>query len=208
LAVAPASWSASSPLPLWEHAWLRVAHSERLSPLLISPSDNFSGKHNFPGGQDCPACKSGRGLPALQDAGAFLATPNAIKDADGSGQDARDPLRPYAATINLRLEAPVTRARSQAPAWEWGIPGGSSLLLDHRKRSAPEGNGRLEPPRQGRSQAGAWKRDREFLNLMAGRQEGGRHGVMSLPWPSREPENCTNICAHLRNLRFQLSNRE
>jgi len=69
--------------------------------------------------------------------------------------------------IKLSLEALVTRARSQAPAWECSIPGGSSLLPDLQKHSAPERSGRLEPPRQGRSQAGAWERDREFLNLMA-----------------------------------------
>jgi len=69
--------------------------------------------------------------------------------------------------IKLSLEALVTRARSQAPAWECSIPGGSSLLPDLQKHSAPERNGRLEPPRQARSQAGAWERDREFLNLMA-----------------------------------------
>jgi len=69
--------------------------------------------------------------------------------------------------IKLSLESLVTRARSQAPAWECSILRGSSLLPDLQKHSAPEGNGRLEPPRQGRSQAGAWERDREFLNLMA-----------------------------------------
>jgi len=69
--------------------------------------------------------------------------------------------------IKLSLEALVTRARSQAPAWECSISGGSSLLPDLQKHSAPERHGRLEPPRQGRSQAGAWERDREFLNLMA-----------------------------------------
>jgi len=68
--------------------------------------------------------------------------------------------------IKLSLEDLVTRARSQAPAWECSIPGGSSLLPGLQKHSAPERNGRLEPPRQGRSQAGAWERDREFLNLM------------------------------------------
>jgi len=45
--------------------------------------------------------------------------------------------------------------RSQAPAWECSIPGGSSLLPDLQKHGAPVRNGRLEPPRQGRSQAGA-----------------------------------------------------
>jgi len=60
--------------------------------------------------------------------------------------------------IKLSLEALVTRARSQAPAWECSIPGGSSLLPGLQKHGAPERNGRLEPPRQGRSQAGAWER--------------------------------------------------
>jgi len=68
--------------------------------------------------------------------------------------------------IKLSLEALATRARSQAPAWECSIPGGSSLLPGLQKHSAPERNGRLEPPRQGRSQAGAWERDREPERLI------------------------------------------
>jgi len=39
--------------------------------------------------------------------------------------------------------------RSQAPAWECSIPGGSSLVADLQKHSAPERNGRLEPPDRG-----------------------------------------------------------
>jgi len=45
--------------------------------------------------------------------------------------------------IKLSLEALVTRARSQAPAWECSIPGGSRLLPGLQKHSAPERNGRL-----------------------------------------------------------------
>jgi len=63
---------------------------------------------------------------------------------------------------------PPIGTRSQAPAWECINPGGSSLLPEIQKRNAPKGNGRLEPPRPGRSQAGAWERDREFLDLTAG----------------------------------------
>jgi len=94
--------------------------------------------------------------PRTSDCEAFSAIPLWIKD-----------LGRCPTAIKLSLESLVTRARSQAPAWECSILGGSSLLPDLQKHSAPERNGRLEPPRQGRSQAGAWERDREFLNLMA-----------------------------------------
>jgi len=68
-------------------------------------------------------------------------------------------------TVGVRAE---WDARSQAPAWECSIPGGSSLLPGLQKHSAPEKNGRLEPPRQGRSPAGAWERDGNRARALPG----------------------------------------
>jgi len=97
--------------------------------------------------------------------------------------------------IKLSLESLVTRARSQAPAWECSISGGSSLLPDLQKHSAPERNGRLEPPRQGRSQAGAWERDREKVRVGEGADANTRGRVCS-------PERAASMLFHASRTLF------
>jgi len=73
--------------------------------------------------------------------------------------------------IKLSLEALVTRARSQAPAWERFCFGGSSLPLLSGVLCFWRSGRRLEPPGILHSQAGAWERARvsrgSRLNLMA-----------------------------------------
>jgi len=79
LAVAPASWSASSPLPL-SHAGPTYCLGKLSLPLASSEREIKSGESCLERTIRNHACsQSGRGLPALQDAGAFLKTPNAIR---------------------------------------------------------------------------------------------------------------------------------